>query len=167
MARSRRDLRSRQAFFILQRPRTHAENSGVRRRIPALAALALVITFAPGCATLGLGPDFHDSRLERSDADRGAEVGYASFYSSEFHGRRTASGRRYDEGELTAAHRTLPFGTRVRVTNLGNDRSVLVTITDRGPFRSRRIIDVSKRAAREMGFVHAGTARVRVEVVSG
>jgi rare lipoprotein A len=68
---------------------------------------------------------------------------------------------------LTAAHRTLPFGTRVRVTNLENGRSVVVTITDRGPFRKGRVIDVSRRAAGKLGFLREGTTRVRVEVVSG
>jgi peptidoglycan lytic transglycosylase len=92
-------------------------------------------------------------------------VGYASFYASRFHGGRTASGERYDERLLTAAHRSLPFGTRVQVTNLGNGRSVVVTITDRGPFARGRIIDVSRRAARRLDFVRDGTARVKLEVL--
>jgi len=92
-------------------------------------------------------------------------VGFASFYASRFHGARTASGERYDETSMTAAHRTLPFGTRVQVTNLGNGRSVVVTITDRGPFARGRIIDVSRRAARRLDFVRDGTARVRLEVL--
>jgi rare lipoprotein A len=94
-----------------------------------------------------------------------AEVGVASFYAGEHHHRRTAQGGRFDPHQLTAAHRTLPFGTRVRVTNLDNGRRVVVTITDRGPFRRGRIIDVSKRTARELGFVREGTARVRIEVI--
>ena len=89
----------------------------------------------------------------------------ASFYGAEHANRRTASGARFDPDRLTAAHPTLPFGTRVRVTNLDNGRSVVVTITDRGPFRRKRIIDVSRRAAKELGFVREGTARVRVEVL--
>ncbi len=93
-------------------------------------------------------------------------VGFASFYAPEFHGRSTASGERYDSEGLSAAHRTLPFGTRVRVTNLKNGRSVVVTITDRGPFRRGRIVDVSRRAARDLGFLRAGVARVRLEVLS-
>jgi rare lipoprotein A len=94
-------------------------------------------------------------------------TGTASYYSHEFHGRKTASGERYDENELTAAHRTLPFGTRVRVTNLENDRSVVVTVTDRGPSSHHRVIDVSRHAAEMLGFVDAGTTRVRLEVLSG
>lgn len=94
------------------------------------------------------------------------ETGRASFYGGEFHGRRTASGERYDHREMTAAHRTLPFGTRVRVTNVENGKSVVVRITDRGPFRKGRVIDVSKRAARELGFVRQGTTEVELRVVS-
>jgi len=94
-------------------------------------------------------------------------VGFASYYASRFHGGTMASGWRYDEKALTAAHRTLPFGTRVRVTNLGNGRSVVVTILDRGPFTRGRIIDVSRRAARKLDFVRDGTARVRVEILRG
>src|SRR5688500_2730559 len=77
--------------------------------------------------------------------------GGASFYGASFEGRRTASGERFDPDELTAAHPTLPFGTRVRVTNLGNDKTVVVRINDRGPYRRGRIIDVSYRAARKLG----------------
>ena len=94
-----------------------------------------------------------------------SQVGIASLYARMHHGNRTASGQVYRQGELTAAHRTLPFGTRVRVTNLSNHRSVVVTITDRGPFVRGRIIDLSRRAARELGILKAGTARVRVVVL--
>jgi rare lipoprotein A len=97
--------------------------------------------------------------------EREVEVGFASYYASRFHGARTASGARYDEEAMTAAHRTLPFGTRVRVTNLTNGRSVVVTITDRGPFAPGRIIDVSRCAARKLEFVRAGTARVRIRIL--
>jgi rare lipoprotein A len=89
----------------------------------------------------------------------------ASYYGREFHGRRTASGERHDPQALTAAHRTLPLGTRVRVTNLASGRSVVLTINDRGPFRRGRVIDVSRRAARELGFLSAGVVRVRVEPI--
>jgi rare lipoprotein A len=126
-----------------------------RARVFLLAAALLLPT---GCATLGTGPGMIGHRTE---------VGSASYYASRFHGRPTASGQTYDEGRLTAAHRTLALGTRVRVTNLANHRSVIVTVTDRGPFRKGRVIDVSRRAARELGFERAGTARVRIEVVSG
>jgi len=92
-------------------------------------------------------------------------VGFASWYGRRYHGRRTASGEIFDMNSATAAHPTLPFGTRVHVTNLENGRSVVLRINDRGPFVRRRIIDVSRRAARVLGFVQKGTARVRVQLV--
>jgi rare lipoprotein A len=78
----------------------------------------------------------------------------------------TASGQRFDMRELTAAHRTLPLGTRVRVTNLLNGRSIVVTITDRGPFVKDRVIDLSHAAARQIGLLGPGTAPVQLEVLS-
>jgi rare lipoprotein A len=93
-----------------------------------------------------------------------AIIGVASYYAHKFHGRETASGEIYDETALTAAHRRLPFGTLVRVTNLVNGRSVVLRINDRGPFVEGRVIDVSYRAARELDFVEEGLARVRLEV---
>ncbi len=90
-------------------------------------------------------------------------VGKASFYSSRFHGRPTASGVAYDQTALTAAHPSLPFGTLVCVTNTQNGRSVAVEINDRGPFTGGRIIDLSRRAAQEIGMINSGAVRVRVE----
>ena len=95
-----------------------------------------------------------------------AQVGRASFYHSLFDGRKTASGALFDSSLLTAAHRTLEFGTRVRVTNLVNLKSVIVTINDRGPYVEGRIIDLTRRAASALGFVQSGVARVRVETLS-
>jgi peptidoglycan lytic transglycosylase len=92
-----------------------------------------------------------------------AQIGIASFYHSALVGRLTANGERYDERALTAAHRTLDLGTRVRVTNLENRKSVVVTVNDRGPYAKGRIIDLSRRAARVLGFVHDGVTRVKVE----
>jgi rare lipoprotein A len=100
-----------------------------------------------------------------SSVARAETVGEASFYGMELAGKRKANGERFDPNELTAAHRTLPFGTRVRVTNLANGRSVTLRITDRGPFVKGRIIDVSLRAARELGFVRRGVTKVRVETL--
>jgi len=94
------------------------------------------------------------------------ETGEASWYGEEFQGNPTANGETYDLNGLTAAHPTLPFGTTVRVTNLKNRKNILLRINDRGPYIGRRLIDVSKAAARILGFVGAGTAPVRVEVVS-
>jgi rare lipoprotein A len=89
----------------------------------------------------------------------------ASFYGRRFHGRRTASGSRYDMNALTCAHRSAPFGTRLRVTELASGRSVVVTVTDRGPFKRGRIVDLSVAAARALGIISRGLARVRVERV--
>jgi rare lipoprotein A len=90
----------------------------------------------------------------------------ASWYGGSFHGRRTANGETFDQNALTAAHKTLPFGTVVLVTNLANGRSVLVRINDRGPFSPDRHIDLSKRAAEDIGMIRSGTAAVRIEVLT-
>ncbi|MBC8478024.1 MAG: septal ring lytic transglycosylase RlpA family protein [Candidatus Delongbacteria bacterium] len=97
---------------------------------------------------------------------RWVETGMASWYGSKFQGRPTASGEIFDMNEISAAHKTLPLGTRVRVTNLANDRELVLRINDRGPFIKGRIIDCSREAARQLGFLQAGITRVRVEVVS-
>lgn len=93
------------------------------------------------------------------------QVGVASYYGLEFHGRRTASGEIYNMNALTAAHPTLPIGTIVKVTNLANNKSVIVRINDRGPFRKNRIMDVSYEAAKQLGFLNDGTALVKIEVI--
>lgn len=94
------------------------------------------------------------------------QEGYASWYGPGFAGRLTASGEVFDPQKLTAAHRTLPFGTIVRVTNLANGKSVTVTINDRGPFVKNRIIDLSKKAAEALDMIKTGTARVKLEIIS-
>jgi rare lipoprotein A len=95
-----------------------------------------------------------------------SRVGMASFYSQgDDGGTMTASGKRFNHNAMTAAHRTLPFGTKVRVTNLRNGRSVIVTINDRGPFTGGRIIDLSRGAAQKIGMIKSGVARVRVDVL--
>ena len=125
-------------------------------RFPALAlGAALVVAGSLGCATTG-----------PLAGGRAEEVGIASWYGRAHDGRRTASGEVFDMNQMTAAHRTLPFGTRVRVTNLANGREAVVRINDRGPFRRGRIIDVSYAAARRLGIAGRGVAKVRVEVES-
>jgi rare lipoprotein A len=120
------------------------------------ALLAALLLLAAGCSHIPRPDGLVDSW----------ETGGASYYGDEFQGRKTASGARYDRAGLTAAHRTLPFGTRVRVTNLGNERAVEVVINDRGPHRKGRIVDLSRHAAELIGLLQAGVARVRLEVVS-
>jgi rare lipoprotein A len=93
---------------------------------------------------------------------RPLEKGTASWYGVKFHGRRTASGERFDMNELTAAHPSLPFGTRLEVRNVRNGKSVVVRVNDRGPFSKSRILDLSFGAAREIGLVLSGTAPVEL-----
>lgn len=94
------------------------------------------------------------------------QEGIASWYGHPYHGRRTSSGETYNMNRLTAAHLSIPFGTWVRVTNLRNKRHVDVRINDRGPFVKRRIIDISREAAKRIGMIGTGTARVRIQVVA-
>ena len=93
------------------------------------------------------------------------QKGVASYYADRFHGRKTASGVRYDKTALTAAHKSLPLGTKVRVTNLKNGETVEVEINDRGPHVKGRVVDLSKAAARELGMMNAGLVKVQVEIV--
>ncbi|MCH7958545.1 MAG: septal ring lytic transglycosylase RlpA family protein [Candidatus Hydrogenedentes bacterium] len=95
-------------------------------------------------------------------AGRYSETGLASWYGKPYHGRPTASGERFNRHDLTAAHRTLPFGTVIKVKHLGNGRTVKVTINDRGPFVKGRIIDLSEAAAKRLNMLNEGVARVRV-----
>ncbi|WP_299706620.1 septal ring lytic transglycosylase RlpA family protein [uncultured Pontibacter sp.] len=93
------------------------------------------------------------------------QIGSASWYGSKYHGRKTSSGERYNKNDMTAAHKTLPFGTMVKVTNPANDKSVVLRINDRGPFVGNRIIDVSEAAARKLDIHARGVAKVKVEVI--
>ena len=122
-----------------------------------IAGLLLGLLLLPGCASGGAAAQAGEGQA--------VEEGIASYYALRFHGRRTASGERYDKDAHTAAHRTHPFGTLVRVTNQENGRTVDVRINDRGPFVRGRIIDLSDAAARDLGMVEEGVVRVRVEVL--
>lgn len=95
------------------------------------------------------------------------EEGEASWYGPGFHGKKTANGERFNQYAMTAAHKILPLGTKVRVTHLGNKRSILVRINDRGPFVDDRVIDLSRGAAQRLDMIGSGTARVRVQSLSG
>lgn len=111
-----------------------------------------------------LGQTLSDSAtadVMRTDRD----TGVASYYAEAFHGKKTSSGEKYDMHDLTCAHRWLPYNTQVRVTNLTNGRSVVVRVTDRGPWKHTRLIDISKGAAKELDMLRSGTARVAIEVV--
>jgi rare lipoprotein A len=102
---------------------------------------------------------------ETNDTHLLMQEGVASYYADEFNGRQTSNGETYDMNEMTAAHQTLPFSTRVRVTNIENGRTVIVRINDRGPFKDDRIIDLSLAAAKSLELIGPGTARVKLEVV--
>lgn len=138
----------------------------VRRRARAarLAALLLAGTTAAGCGA---------SRSTAAAGAGGADVGVgwtqsgvASWYGPGFHGRPTASGETFDQEGMTAAHRTLPMGTRIRVTVRSTGRTTVLVVNDRGPFVDGRVLDVSRAAARRLGFLRRGTARVRLEVLA-
>jgi rare lipoprotein A len=93
-------------------------------------------------------------------------TGEASYYGREFMGSRTANGEKFDPNGMTAAHRTVAFGTRIRVTNLSNGKDVVVRINDRGPWKKGRIIDISYAAAKQIGMHHSGTAKVRLNRIA-
>lgn len=95
-----------------------------------------------------------------------SETGMASYYNDKFEGRPTASGEPYKQNKMTAAHRTLPFKTRITVTNLSNQKTVVVTINDRGPFVKERILDLSKAAAIKLDYIDQGVTKVKWEVLS-
>ena len=122
---------------------------------PSRAAVALTVF----CALL-TGCSANRRPETRPSGVRPLEKGTASWYGTKFHGRRTASGERFDMNELTAAHPSLPFGTLLEVRNLRNGKTVVVRVNDRGPFSKSRILDLSYGAAREIGLVLAGTAPV-------
>ncbi len=133
-----------------------------------IVAGAVALSLA-GCVssprfTAGRTASWNDANGEASPVAM-AESGVASFYADEFNGRQTSNGETYDMNAFTAAHRTLPFNTQVRVTNLGNGKSTVVRINDRGPFKDDRIIDLSLAAAKAIELIGTGTASVRLEVV--
>jgi rare lipoprotein A len=97
-------------------------------------------------------------------AAQGAEEGMAAFYSDNFQGKKTASGEAYDKNGLTASHKKLAYGTKVKVTNVANGKSVVVTVNDRMAASNPAVIDVTRRAAEELGFVSAGKTKVKLEV---
>lgn len=112
---------------------------------------------------LSIGSIFLGHNLFWFFHDNYGNVGLASYYGKAFHGRKTASGQIYNMNKLTAAHRRLPFGTKLRVINLKNNREVIVRINDRGPYKTGRIIDLSKAAARKLGMLRNGIVKVKIK----
>lgn len=131
--------------------------------IPALWSARLRWAGAGGALLLALTAGC--SSTPRASASGHSDTGQASYYGNEFHGRKTANGERFDQGKLTAAHRTLPFGTRVKVTNTQNGKTVVVRVNDRGPFVKGRIIDLSSSAFRNIASLNAGVVPVRIQVI--
>lgn len=138
------------------------EAPAARADMPASAAVVELTPMLPSAD--GVVPATEEpaaSKPQETVVGRGS----ASYYAAKFEGRRTASGERFDNDEMTAAHRSLPFGSRVRVTNLANGRSVVVRINDRGPFTRGRLIDVSRAAAAQLGLVARGHGDVELAVI--
>jgi len=141
-----------------------AAMAGVPRvQDPGRSALAL-LAVAALVAVLSVAPTGGSGSLENT-APAWTQQGPVSWYGPGFHGRRTANGEIFDTQELTMAHRTLDFGTEVRVTNLENGRSVVVRVNDRGPYVGGRIADLSHAAASELGFVDDGVVPARIELL--
>jgi rare lipoprotein A len=132
--------------------------------------MGCLVVVAVACAhpARRTGPTQAPEPAEREQPQRRHEVqsGVASYYGGEFEGRRTASGAIYRSRRMTCAHRSLPFGTVLRVTDVESRKSVVVEVNDRGPYAKGRLVDLSLAAARELGIVKQGVARVTVEVVS-
>ena len=126
----------------------------VKIRVQALAILLVLGLYS--CKTAS-------SPARKGNARVSTETGMASFYANKHNGNKTANGERYQSTKLTAAHQTLPFGTMVKVTNLSNGKSVEVRINDRGPYAKGRIIDLSRSAAKKIGMIDAGVAKVKLE----
>ncbi len=119
-----------------------------------LLGLCALLSLLAGCASTDtVDPHGYD------------KTGVASYYGAKHQGKRTASGERFNKNSMTAAHRQLPFGTRVKITNLNNDKSCVVRINDRGPYSRGRLIDLSHEAAERLGMLKSGTARVRVQAL--
>ena len=157
------------------------------KNIFAIAVLLSCCTLNAGCSIFGSSvksPDYSSSAT-KGKKQRGTkpytikgktyyplktvngfkEEGVASWYGPDFHGKQTANGERYDMHSMTAAHKILPFDTKLKVTHLGNGKQIIVRVNDRGPFVSSRIIDLTKTGATQLGMIGTGTARVRIESV--
>jgi rare lipoprotein A len=132
---------------------------GMRDSTTDVALMMQYTLLRPGVVVAPEMEETDDSELEIVDE------GVASFYGSQFAGRRTANGEVFDPNAMTAAHPSLPFGSELRVTNAHNGESVVVRVNDRGPFTGGRVIDLSKAAAQEIGMIRSGTAPVVVELI--
>lgn len=130
-------------------------------------AIALFVAIAAACGSSAQEGRSRTTISRSRPTQRRGEIqrGKASWYGNQFHGRKTASGERMNQHDLTAAHRTLPFGTKVRVVNQRNGKAVIVRINDRGPYGRGRIIDLSKEAAKRIDMIRSGIVPVTVEII--
>ncbi|TMM50190.1 septal ring lytic transglycosylase RlpA family protein [Qipengyuania marisflavi] len=126
---------------------------------------AVPLAPAPAAHVVDLGSFEPPVEVEQEPATTAISGGVASYYGRRFHGRRTANGERFDMNAMTAAHRTLPFGTMVRVTNPRNGKSVVVRINDRGPFHGNLVLDVSRAAATQLGMIARGHGTVELALL--
>ncbi len=129
---------------------------------PAPAGMAPIVKAEPAATP---APVAAPASAAKTSGDHQLE-GKAAYYSNRFNGRKTASGQRFNNAAMTTAHNTLPFGTRVKVTNTKNNKSVVVRVNDRGPSTPGRVFDLTRAAARKLGYVRAGLADVKAEVVA-
>jgi rare lipoprotein A len=132
------------------------------KNILTRASLMAPLLFVAACNTTASNGPATTGSISQANVETGRALqkGMASWYGPGFHGRRTASGERFNSNEMTAAHRFLPFGTRLRVVNEANGRSVVVRVNDRGPFAHRRIIDLARGPAQTLGLTSSGTGYV-------
>lgn len=131
-----------------------------------LTACAIRTTVPPASPSPTILPAVQPQVAQKPQEAHYREVGTASWYGADFHGKKTANGEVFDMYDISAAHRILPLGTMIRVTNLDNLKSIKVRITDRGPLIQSRILDLSYGGAKELGFVERGTARVELETMN-
>ena len=147
------------------------------QRLPCPLAMCLGLLLSHGCATLQAPsntatpsqsvPVKPTTKTSPAAQTKLPQTGEASWYGAQHQGKQTASGKTFDQARLTAAHRSLPFGSKIKVTNLANGKSVEVEIADRGPFAENRIIDLSQAAAKALEMLESGTTTVRLELSSG
>lgn len=138
------------------------------RQIKLLLAVVSALTIAFGCSnTVRFSSEILPMQVVHDKSVKTGKTftGKASYYANKFHGRKTSSGEIFDMNGMTAAHRTLPFGTMLKVTNLRNNQSVVVKVNDRGPFKAGRILDLSLGAAKKISMLGEGVAKVKLEVV--
>lgn len=140
-------------------------------RKPMIGAIVLACSLASADLVLSQRAERNNAQPPEDTPEKTPEsqefkkTGFAAFYHMAFQGRRTASGEAFDHGGLTAAHKTLPFGTLVRIINLKNKKSLVVRVNDRGPMQPDRVIDVTRRAAGLLGFLNQGMTRVALEIL--